>query len=115
MATPTFSPLPVLTTTPAVTATPVPGLTDPSWNTRATRASMPTPRGRLGVAAASNGKIYAIGGYNTDFGGFLSTVEEYDPATNTWATRASMPTARQHPGVAAASNGKIYAIGGNNS
>ncbi|MBU1662113.1 MAG: hypothetical protein KKD28_11655, partial [Chloroflexi bacterium] len=63
----------------------------------------------LGVAAASNGKIYAIGGHN---GNILSTVEEYDPATDTWTTRASMPTARYLLGVAAASNGKIYAIGG---
>ena len=30
-----------------------------------TRASMPTSRGELGVAVASNGRIYAIGGsYN---------------------------------------------------
>jgi hypothetical protein len=64
---------------------------------------MPTGLGSLGVAAASNGKIYAIGG---------ATVEEYDPVADTWTTKASMPIARDYPGVAAASNGKIYAIGG---
>ncbi len=74
---------------------------DISWTTR---ANLPTARSDLGVAAASNGKIYAIGGG--------STVEEYDPATDTWTTRASMPTARSGLGVAVASNGKIYAIGG---
>ena len=71
---------------------------------------MPTARGTLGVAAASNGKIYAIGGCCTPE--FIATVEEYDPATDTWTARASMPTARNVLGVVAASNGKIYAIGG---
>ena len=75
-----------------------------------TRASMPTARAALGVAAASNGRVYAIGG--TDSGGTLATVEEYDPATDTWMTRASMPTARASLGVATASNGRVYAIGG---
>ncbi len=72
--------------------------------------SMPTPRNYLGVVAASNGKIYAIGGNN---GAFLGTVEEYDPAADTWTSRASMPTPRYSLGVAAANNGKICAIGGN--
>jgi hypothetical protein len=71
---------------------------------------MPTARDELGVAAASNDRMYAIGGYNG--GGPLATVEEYDPATGTWTPRASMSTARDELGVAAASNGKIYAIGG---
>ena len=76
------------------------------------RADMPTGRYQLGVVAASNGKIYAIGGWGES--GFLAIVEEYDPATDTWTTRASMPAARLGLGVAAASNGKIYAIGGYN-
>ena len=53
---------------------------DPATDTWATKAPMPTPRWNLGVATASNGKIYAIGGFN---GSLLATVEEYDPATNT--------------------------------
>jgi len=65
------------------------------------------------VAAAGNGKIYAIGGESG--AAALATVEEYDPATDTWATRTSMPTRRIWLGVAAASNGKIYAIGGRES
>jgi len=73
-------------------------------------ASMPTARTLLGVATATNGKIYAIGGKNNS--NELGTVEEYDPATNTWTTKANMPTPRQNLSVTAASNGKVYAIGG---
>jgi subtilisin family serine protease len=77
-----------------------------NWSTR---ADLLTARTGLGVVAASNGKIYAIGG-----GQYLSIVEAYDPQTDTWETQASMPTARSLLGVAAASNGMIYAIGGYN-
>ena len=77
----------------------------------AARAAMPTARNSLGVAAASNGKLYAVGGED---GNNLGTVEEYDPATDSWATRAPMPTGRNSLGVAVASNGKLYAVGGYN-
>src|SRR5262249_10045612 len=86
---------------------------DPATNTWATKASMPTARSGLGVAAAPNGNLYAIGGAGST--GFLTTAEEYDPATNTWATKAPMPTARDRLGVAAAPNGKLYATGGDGS
>jgi formylglycine-generating enzyme required for sulfatase activity/N-acetylneuraminic acid mutarotase len=77
------------------------------------RANMPTPRQWVGLAAATNGKIYAIGGYD---GSVLNLVEEYDPASDTWTGRANMPTSRSAFGAATAPNGKIYAIGGwNNS
>ncbi len=78
----------------------------------ATRASLLTPKDGLAAAVAPNGRIYAIGGSNSN--GYLATVEEYDPATNTWTTRASMPTARSWFGAATAPNGRIYAIGGYN-
>ncbi len=86
---------------------------DPATDTWRARASMPTARVGLGVAAASNGRIYAIGGYGGTYysSKALATVEEYDPATDTWRPRASMPTARYSLGVAAATNGKIYIIG----
>ncbi len=80
--------------------------------TWASRTPMPTARFALGVVAAPNGKVYAIGGGIEATQ--LATVEEYDPATDTWMPRASMPTARLGLGVVAASNGKIYAIGGFN-
>jgi N-acetylneuraminic acid mutarotase len=83
---------------------------DPSTNKWTTRSSMPTPRSDLGVVAAANGLIYAIGGTD-NAGGSLSTVEAYDPTTDTWATKASMPTTREDFGVATV-NGTIYVIGG---
>lgn len=80
---------------------------NPITNAWITKASMPTARNSLAAAAASNGKIYAIGGR-----GGLRTVEEYDPILDVWATKALMPTGRQKLGLAAAPNGKLYAIGG---
>jgi len=77
-----------------------------------TKTQMPTPRSYF-AAAAVNGKIYVIGGYDFNTYGRLATVEEYDPATNTWALtpKASMQAPRS--GLAAAVvNNKIYAIGG---
>lgn len=82
---------------------------DPITNTWRFRSNMPTARVALGVAA-SNGKIYAIGGLPDG-----KKVEEYDPATDTWRSRADMPTSRSSVGVVTASNGKIYAIGGQGS
>src|SRR4051812_19981767 len=80
-------------------------------NTWATRAAMPTARSGMGLAAAADGSLYAIGGIN---GVPLTTVEQYDPATNAWTPRAPLPTARYLLGAAAAPNGKLYAIGGYN-
>jgi PKD repeat protein/N-acetylneuraminic acid mutarotase len=86
-----------------------PGTDSPdAWTAR---SDMPTARWHLGVAATTNGKIYAMGGMPDGYH-FIATNEEYDPATDTWSPRASMPTARCALGVAAASNGRIYAIGG---
>jgi N-acetylneuraminic acid mutarotase len=70
---------------------------------------MPTGRYYL-AAAALNGKIYAIGGYNST-STYLATTEEYNPVSNTWTTKPDMPTARY--GLAAAeAMGRIYAVGG---
>ncbi|HLH22149.1 MAG TPA: kelch repeat-containing protein [Chloroflexota bacterium] len=91
-------------------------------NTWAPRTPMLTGRAGLGVATATNGKLYAIGGY--DGTNFLATVEEYDPSSNTWTNCggsptanhcSAMPTARSDLKVAAAANGKLYAIGGGNA
>ena len=86
-----------------------------SSNVWVTKAPMPTPRSGFGVAAASNGKLYAVGGYV--FGGHadapaLRTIEEYDPATNHWTSLRWMPTSRSYLQVAGAGNGKLYVFGG---
>ena len=63
------------------------------------------------AAAAINGRLYVVGGYNgTDP---LTTAEIYDPATAKWRTLAGMHMARWSSG-AAAINGKLYTVGGNN-
>ncbi len=80
---------------------------DPVTGAYTARTAMPTGRA-YAAAAAANGKIYVMGGYN---GGNLSANEEYDPAANTWATRTAMPTARREL-AAAVVDGNIYAMGG---
>jgi N-acetylneuraminic acid mutarotase len=79
---------------------------DPATDNWVTKRPLPAARGNLALAAASNGKLYAVGGIVRDthsVSGFSSvgTVEEYDPATDTWTTKASMPTARSNLGLAA--------------
>lgn len=97
---------------------------DPAGNIWTVKTSMPTPRVTLGVAAAPNGRLYAIGGFRNGGGGCPSgldcaLVEEYNPATNQWRGLvdglALMPTNRSILGVATAPNGRVYAIGGFNS
>ncbi len=70
---------------------------------------LPTPRSGL-RAAAVNGKIYAIGGWDGDSVAVV-TNEMYNPASNNWTTKAPMPTARAQFGIVAY-EGKIYCIGG---
>ena len=75
------------------------------------------PTWRIGAdAAAVNGKIYLIGGYDQheNLGGrapALSTVDVYDTQTNTWHTVANMPTPRVAARTAVFSN-EIYTFGG---
>src|SRR5437868_2206305 len=78
-----------------------------SWSTV---APMPTSRFGLAAATASDGRIYAIGGF--DGINIYSTVEAYTPSTNTWTTVTQMNTARYELAAAVGSDGQIYAIGG---
>lgn len=77
------------------------------------KAPLPTRRVGLGVVAAPNGKLYAIGG---GMPALTRRVEEYNPATNTWrgATHGlqAMPTPRDLHGAALAPDGQIYVMGG---
>ena len=75
------------------------------------------PIWRIGPAAAAvNGKIYLIGGFDhhENLGGrapALSTVDVYDTQTNTWHAAADIPTPRIAAQTAVFSN-EIYAFGG---
>jgi Kelch motif len=75
-----------------------------------TQASMPTARYVLGVTAALDGSLYAVGGDNNAF--LLQTLERFDPA-NGWDPdpRAPMPTVRGALAFAEL-NGLLYAVGG---
>jgi hypothetical protein len=79
---------------------------NPTMDTWAHKASMPTPRTHFGIAVYQN-KIYCIGGYGS--GGETDVNEVYDPQTDSWATRASMPTRRTRLSANVV-NGKIYVI-----
>jgi len=63
---------------------------DPSTNTWANKAPMPTPRMAFAIAAYQN-KIYCIGGRTTT--GYTNINEVYNPASDTWVTKAPMPNA----------------------
>ncbi len=73
--------------------------------------ALPVPRAMAGLAVASDGHMFLIGGSSTHR---LVTprVDELDPSTGAWRTRAPLPSARRSLGVAMATNGKIYAVGG---
>lgn len=63
------------------------------------------------VAAAVDGKVYAIGGRTTGIADVRATVYELDPAGPTWTEKAPMPTARG--GCAAGVvDGAILVVGG---
>ena len=60
-----------------------------------------------GAAAAVNGLIYVLGGFNTGAEG----TEVYNPSFGTWQSLAPMPTPRGRLAVGVI-NGKIYTAGG---
>jgi N-acetylneuraminic acid mutarotase len=81
---------------------------DPTTDSWAERAPMPTARGALSVTE-HDGKLYAIGGFDRKANN--AQVEVYDPVRNVWSTVAPLPTPRDHLATATV-DGKIYAIGG---
>src|SRR5579859_5824547 len=100
--------LPGVAKIPASLAQSAPG----SWDTL---APMPTARDGVGVAAGSDGRIYAIGGVQRPGNTVLNTVEAYDPVTNSWSEAAPLPTARAYLTAVTGSDGRIYALGGHDN
>jgi N-acetylneuraminic acid mutarotase len=62
------------------------------------------------LAAAINGRFYAVGGRDRPKYD-LAVMEEYDPAARAWTERAPMPTGRSG-GNGAVLNGQFYIFGG---
>jgi hypothetical protein len=76
-----------------------------------TAPGMLTPRCYIAAATAS-GKIYAIGGTNTDqTPGGSTTVEAFDPATNQWSEAPPLHISRSMLAAASVS-GTVFALGG---
>jgi N-acetylneuraminic acid mutarotase len=79
-------------------------------------APMPTKRTEV-AAAALNGKIYVVGGFEKpSFGNVMNfaitpSVEVYDPATDQWTAKSPMPTGLHHVGIGVV-GGRLYVIGG---
>lgn len=99
---------------------------NPLNNTWEKKSSMGVARTDICLAVVK-GKIYAIGGYNSEIG-VVNTIEEYDPVTDRWTFKGGMkkgsngtwtddgygmPTKRSSAAVAVL-NDKIFVIGGSN-
>jgi N-acetylneuraminic acid mutarotase len=81
-------------------------------------ATLNTGRRDLAAVTGSDGKIYAIGGYNDGVTVPLSSVEAYDPANPSagWVTLpAALNTGRQGHVAVTGPDGRIYVIGGQTS
>jgi N-acetylneuraminic acid mutarotase len=95
----------------ALIGVPVVGAAVASYTDWTPRESMTT--GRLDVAAAATqGKVYAIGGESLGFV-IHDQVEEYDPSTDSWRGRARLSSERTAVALAVGADGNIYAFGGN--
>ena len=81
-----------------------------------TAALMPTKRTEV-AAAALDGKIYVVGGFEKPgLGNVLNfavtpSVEMYDPATDRWTSKAPLPVGLHHVGIGVV-GGRLYVIGG---
>ncbi|TRY83251.1 hypothetical protein DNTS_032517 [Danionella cerebrum] len=82
---------------------------DPRFNTWLHLTSMRQRRTHFSLVATS-GRLYAIGGRNTD--GLLATIESYQPSTNTWHLRAPMEMPRCCHASAVLPSGDILVTGG---
>lgn len=83
---------------------------NPDDNTWTDKADYPIAVQSL-VVKAVGGKLYGIGGHNSQTVTFYGDVYEYDPDANTWTAKTSMPTVREDFGAAVIGT-KIYCFGG---
>jgi len=72
---------------------------------------MPTARANLVAATGSDGRIYAIGGYDAN-GASLAAVEAYDSKANRWTAVAPLPRAQDALTAVTSADGRIFVIGG---
>lgn len=78
----------------------------------ALRKKLLIPRVSLGAAALPDGRILAIGGYDTSRNSVTGAVHAYSPASNTWdRSQARLRVPREHLAVVIAA-GQVHAIGG---
>jgi N-acetylneuraminic acid mutarotase len=75
------------------------------------RAPLPAPRRGLAAVTASDGAIWAIGGFGEDDRA-LDTVEIYDQSTDTWRPGPPLRVGRGDLAAVAVPDGRIYAVGG---
>jgi len=75
---------------------------------------MPTPRIQLGLAAGSDGRLYAVGGLDSTFAR-SGAVEAYDVASDRWSTVSALPADVAWPGATSAPDGRVYAVGGDSA
>lgn len=84
-----------------------------SWRTA---APMPTKRTEV-AAAALDGKIYVVGGFEKpSLGNVMNfaitpSVDVYDPATDRWTSKAPLPVGLHHVGIGVV-GGRLYIVGG---
>ena len=64
--------------------------------------------------AASDDKLYAIGGGDGDVAA-LPTLFEYDPDLDSWSTKTPMPGGARIFSAAVVLRGKLYVVGGSDS
>ena len=83
---------------------------NPANNTWTEKADYPLALQSM-VLRAVGGKLYGIGGFNSQTDTMYANVYEYDPDANTWTEKTAMPTAREDFGGAVIGT-KIYCFGG---
>ena len=86
---------------------------DIATNTWVSKPNMHTARDGAAAVTGSDGRIYVMGGFGSNFES-LNSVEAYDTTTSSWSNVTSMSTPRDGLGAVLGLDGHIYAIGGEN-